>query len=302
METTYHRQYLTKPTMSNHSCPGFNQHAINRLAIERPSANSLTIETNRIKRDMKKTTKNIVPLLEYQLWLEAGKLDKINFKVDLANPGVTFNSNLWRNFRNSSGLINSDNKDNVSEAVSNLYPINIPSASQVGTHTLSNFFDQNRYNMFKDDRTFNLTVARVENEATFMKFLRLKSELRNPPLDYDGSIIPPKNFRTYPPLTKNPLHKEKSSLSDNDYIYRQAKSKVALPPGSATNNRDDLAASSQIDFNLLDKATNRRFKARTKLTARDNHPDYDKVLFDSHVKKHTSAKSITNKSLGDFKL
>lgn len=56
--------------------------------------------------------------------------------------------------------------------------------------------------MFRTEKTYNLAVARSENEATIMKYLRLKSEMRNPPLDFNGNILPPKNFKTYPPADK----------------------------------------------------------------------------------------------------
>ena len=90
-------------------------------------------------------------------------------------------------------------KGTVSEAVSTLYPINIPTPSQIGMNTLSNFYQENKRNMFKTDKTYKLAVARSENEATIMKYLRLKSEMRNPPLDFNGNILPPKNFKIYPP-------------------------------------------------------------------------------------------------------
>ncbi len=288
METIYHREYFLQNVFSN--SPGFIQHPINRLALQRPSATSLTLETNRIKRDISRDTKKITPLLEYQLWLEAGKLDKLNIKNEKADPEVIFNSNLWRNFRSSSGLIDT-NKKILSETVSALYPINIPSPSQVGSHTLSNFYEQNRYNMFKDDKTYNLAIARVENEATFMKFLRLKSELRNPPLDYDGSIIPPKNFRSYPPLPMNPYHREKSELSDNDYVYRRAKIRQVQPPMKSDPVNKEFAASSQIDFKSLEEATNRRLTARSKFTDKEKQPELDKTksTINREEKKYSSS-------------
>ncbi len=300
METLYHREYLPQYTFSTDSYPGFVQHPINRLAFQRPPATSLSLETNRIKRDMSRTTKNIVPLLEYQLWLEAGKLDKLNFKNEKADPDVVFNSNLWRNFRSSSGLIDTNKKNNVIETVSSLYPINIPSPSQVGANTLSNFYEQNRYNMFKDDKTYNLTVARVEHEATFMKFLRLKSELRNPPLDFDGNIIPPKNFQTYPPLPKNPYHREKSNLSDNDYVYRRAKGRAVQAPTSSAATKKELVASSQIDFKSLEKATNRRFTAKSKVTATDNQPEFVKWKPKNNEKKKYSSSARALKTNNEF--
>ena len=77
---------------------------------------------------------------------------------------------------------------------------------------------------------------------------------------------------------------------NNEYISRRNKMKERAPRSSVNYDRNNElleAASSQIDFGSLEKATSRRrFTARTKLTARDNHPDYDKLLFEKHVKKH----------------
>ena len=284
MDPCYRRDYLAKPSMPSASAPGFSCRAVNRLTFEKPSINALTIETNRLKRDMRRDIKQITPLLEYQLWLEAGKLDKLNLKADQADPNVSFNSNMWRNFRASSGLAE-EKRNNVSDAISTLYPINIPMPSQIGNHTLSSFYGQNRYNLFSNDKAFNLAVARVENEATFMKFLRLKSELRNPPLDYDGSILPPKNFKTYPPVGSSTLLRDKSSLSENDYIFKKTVKRNTERQKSVETN---LKANSMVDFNILDKATNNRIRTRMlKMSAQSNYASparNDKQLINSSLK------------------
>lgn len=272
MEDVYRRDFLSKREPSFYSRPGFNNRAINRLANEKQSANSLTIEINHLKREMPRGPKHIIPLLEYQLWLEAGKLDKMNFKIEQPDPEVTFSSNMWRNFRASSGL-SEDKKTSVTDSVSSLYPITIPCPSQVGSNTLSNFFDQNRYNMFKTDKTFNLAVARVDNEATFMKFLRLKSELRNPPLDYDGSILPPKNFKKYPPLQED--RKTKSSSASVAYKKKALASNIDF--------------NSQVNFNSR-SANSNISNSLNKL----GHQDYERILLERNSKhnKHGKRNSL----------
>ena len=191
------RECINYPTTDRLS--GFTDRYINRLTTHKPTPTMLTIESNHLKRELNRDPKNITPLLEYQLWLEAGKLDKMNFKSLEGDNKITYNSNLWRNFRNSAGLL-SNRKGTVSESISTLYPINIPSPSQIGPYTLAKYYQENKNSLFKSDKTYNVAVAKVENEATLMKYLRLKSEMRNPPLDWNGNILPPKNFKRYQPL------------------------------------------------------------------------------------------------------
>lgn len=273
MEDVHRRDFLDKREPSMYSRPGFNSRAINRLALEKQSPDSLTIEINHLKRDIPRASRHIVPLLEYQLWLEAGKLDKMNLKIEQPDPEVTFSSNMWRNFRATSGLTE-EKKNSVTASVSSLYPITIPCPSQVGSNTLSNFFDQNRYNMFKTDKTFNLAVARVENEATFMKFLRLKSELRNPPLDYDGSILPPKNFKKYPPNQDD----RKVKASSASIAYRNKT--------LATKN---IEFNSHVNFNSR-SANSNLSNSLNKLQPPNSHQDYERIILERNSSKYKIGK------------
>ena len=216
METNiYEREYLLKHT--NVPFTGFTNRApatvlgalaatASHVATSRPATDILSIETNHLKRDMKKNLNEAVPLLEYQLWLEAGKLDKQLFKSDESTTGsavnISFSSNVWRNFRNSTGL-SSMRRMKISEATANLYPIKVPAPSYLGPNTLTKYYEQNKENLFRSNKAFYLAKHKAEKESTMMRYLRLKSELRNPPLDHniDNNILlmPPKNFRVYPP-------------------------------------------------------------------------------------------------------
>lgn len=79
METISQRDFLSKNAQV--PLPGFTDKSINKLVTIKQSPNLLNIETNHLKRDFLKNTRDIIPLLEYQLWLEAGKsnLLQINF-------------------------------------------------------------------------------------------------------------------------------------------------------------------------------------------------------------------------------
>lgn len=192
------KEYILSPTHAHLS--GFTDRAINRLANTRLKPNILAIETNHVKRGINKNYKDISPLLEYQLWLEAGKMDKACIRATNNDESLSYNSNIWRNYRSSAGLY-SGRSSGVNESIASLYPINVPAPSQVGPNSLKRYFEQNK-SIFKSEEAYRKAVEKVDKEATSMKYLRLKSEMRNPPLDYNGNILPPKNFRKYPPLSR----------------------------------------------------------------------------------------------------
>ena len=67
MDTVYDREFVTSsgnmPMLS-----GFTNRSINKLVSTKTTPDILNIETNHFKRDLKKSTREIIPLLEYQLW------------------------------------------------------------------------------------------------------------------------------------------------------------------------------------------------------------------------------------------
>ncbi len=121
-------------------------------------------------------------------------MDKRNFKSDDADPSVCFNSNVWRNFRYSAGL-KSNHSGAITESVSTMYPINIPVPSNMGSNTLARFYAENKHSLFKSEKAYELISSRIDKEASMMKYLRLRSEMRNPPVDCQGNIMPPRNFK-----------------------------------------------------------------------------------------------------------
>ena len=271
MDTVYEREFVAKPLdLSAHHLSGFSSRPINRLVTTRQPQTVLNIETNHIKREFRKKPSDIVPLLEYQLWLEAGKLDKANFKAPDGDSSIVFNSNIWRNFRNSAGLATSK-KGTVSEAISSLYPVYIPVPSQVGANTLARYYEQNKRNIFKSDKTYQTAMSKVEKEASMMKYLRLKSEMRNPPLDWNGNILPPKNFKKYPPFSKSDTLA--SAFTSDDGIH--------YPHLQSSSSNGGLVP---VGLNVTGANSNRKQFLPTKLVFRDNHPHFQKVLLEQQIK------------------
>lgn len=220
------------------SLTGFTEKPINRLASTRFQPNILTIETNHVKRNLKRNIKDINPLLEYQLWLEAGKMDKTLIKSINSNESLSFNSNIWRNYRSSTGLYE-ENKFGLKESIASLYPINIPPPSQIGSNTLKKYFEQNK-KIFKSEDGFRQAMERVDKEATLMKYLRLKSEVRNPPLDYDGNILPPKNFKKYPPSNRKNNLEPAEEYCSRSYPHLSLLPTPKIQPGDSFVQADKI--------------------------------------------------------------
>jgi hypothetical protein len=278
MTSVYEREFLYKD--KDFRLDGFNQKPINRLVSAKPIPNILNIESNHLKRNFNKDIKDILPLLEYQLWLEAGKMDKANFKSVTADPSVTFDSNMWRNFRQASG-ISSNRKSTVSEAISEMYPINIPAPSQVGSNTLTSFYDQNRRSLFRSEKSFKSMSEKVDKEATIMKYLRLKSEMRNPPLDWNGNIIPPRNFVKYPPSAKRKLFAAVSNDSINYTHKQQQDDQHTLSPEFNAQNEKP----SEGVVITKTRVPIKRFIRPSKLIFRNAHPNFEQVILEQKIKE-----------------
>jgi hypothetical protein len=287
------REYLLKP----HTCssPGFSHNASNKVSLGKNPKTILSIESNHIKRLPGNEHPNgIIPLLEYQLWLEAGKLsylstkvkDKNNITKD-KNPTIDYDSNIWRNFRLSCGL-ESNRKQNVSESVSNLYPISIPAPSNVGKNTLAKYFSENKRLFFKSDKSYELAIKKTQNDDNLMRFLSLRSEVRNPPLDFKGNIKPPNNFKKYPLLNLPNSFASMSQKQPSAIVARTDLIKNAS--GSATH----LTLS--LEGTEIAKLQRRDFTA-AKLTTRDNQPGHEHSVEVIHAKKSNSIRNLDNNNL-----
>lgn len=192
-------KYLYKT--KNVNFPGFTNNPLNVLATSKQLPDILKIETRQLTRELKsKSYRDLKPLIEYQLWLEAGKLDKANFKSYANdNTNICFQSNVWRNFKNSCGLKSANANGTITESIASLYPMNIPVPSQLGSNTLAKYYRDNNVSSVKTNENL---IKKLDKEAALMKYLRLKSELRNPPVDMNGRIIPPANYTSYQQLIR----------------------------------------------------------------------------------------------------
>lgn len=281
--SVYEREFLLKDKNPNEIA--FKDRSVSKLATLKAPVNILNIEANHIKRtNIKSHPNGIVPLLEYQLWVEAGKI-KLDTKnqeygsenglggritrglVDESSSSLV-NSNIWRNFKSSCGFMN-NKKGNVSESIALLYPINIPSPSRLSsTYTLSDYFKENKKKLFKTDKTFNLLLKKYESENALMKYLKLKSEMRRPPLD--------RLFSSRETLSAKAIDTNKEQKVLN---MSNRKKKMSRGIVSATVDHQQ-----RLETTPLTQITTSHHQIPSKISYRQTHPDYDRVLFEQQIK------------------
>jgi hypothetical protein len=288
------REYLLKPFTCSSSSPGFSHNSNNKVSQNKTPKTILSIESNHVKRLPGNEHPNgIIPLLEYQLWLEAGKLSYLSAKVKEKNniskdknPSVNYDSNIWRNFRLSCGL-DSNRKQNVSESVSNLYPISVPPPSNVGKNTLAKYFSENKRMFFKTNKSYELAIQKTQNDDSLMRFLSLRSEVRNPPLDFKGNIKPPNNFKKYPLLSLPNSFADMNQKAVTTTIVARSDA-VKNPSGSATH----LTLS--LEGTEITKPQRKEFSGAKVIRQRchDIHTDFDTNSVDAISRKVNLSKSL----------
>ena len=159
---------------------GFTPRPVEKLTRRKRPHNTLDIECRHFLRNTSETCAHQHPTVEYQLWLEAGK-HRAPFPD---RPDPSYNSNVWRNFRQHYGFQTTVEGRKISDVISTMYPLNIPSASKVGNHTFEKYIRET--SLFKDDKYKSLALKQTRADMDEFRRLKYKTESRNPPLDQDG--------------------------------------------------------------------------------------------------------------------
>ncbi|KAH3886024.1 testis-expressed protein 52-like [Dreissena polymorpha] len=199
MPTIEERENLMKP--KNVRQPGFIPRPIQKLAVRKPPKTMLNIECNHYLRSNTESFAHGHPTIEYKLWLEAGKHDA----PFPQRPDESFNSNVWRNFRRQYGFQTQAESSKMSDVIAAMYPLNIPSPSKVGEQTFEKYIRETK--LFNDEKFKSMAMQRTRNDVDEFKRLRIKSQGRNPPLDEQGNILPPENFKKYEPHLLKPVER-----------------------------------------------------------------------------------------------
>ena len=133
---------------------------------------------------------------QQRLWL-----DMTEEGFDLTQVDDNYNSNMWKNFRfvraRSSTAAQGKVRDTTQALVADAYPLALPRPSSIGGNTYHKYLQESKLGERKRYR-IEATLqkgGRREQEKTHLK---LRSDCRAPPTDWEGNILPPENFRRYP--------------------------------------------------------------------------------------------------------
>ncbi len=162
---------------------GFTPRPIEKYTRKRRPRNLLDVECNHLLRSTTEEFATGYPSLTYRMWLEAGK----HQPPIPDKPDPNYNSNVWRNFRENYGFYTTTEGQKISEMIATMYPLNIPAPSKVGDYNYKKFLTETP--LIQNPKAKRLAIERVTKDLEDFRKMRLRSEMKNPPLDQYGKIF-----------------------------------------------------------------------------------------------------------------
>ena len=132
---------------------------------------------------------------QQRLWLDMSQVDGSN----LHEVDDKYNSNMWKNFRfvraRSSTVGTNKTRDSIEALIADSYPLKLPKPSRIGESSYQKYLEE--VTLAKKKR--HAIEFQLEGKQKFEKrHLKIRSECRAPPTDWEGNILPPDGFRLYP--------------------------------------------------------------------------------------------------------
>ena len=180
------------------------------LPLRRGSPSELTYDLNSFVRQAPYDERDKPPSTAQQrLWLDITHLDT----SQLQQIDKNYNSNMWKNFKfvrpKHSASFGTRNSLPSSEGmIADIYPLSVPKPSRIGKNTYHKFLHEVKLPQPKQKIIGWQKQGRQELQS---RSLKVQSECRAPPTDWEGNILPPSNFKRYP--------RPESILPPEDYIY-----------------------------------------------------------------------------------
>ncbi|XP_028610289.1 testis-expressed protein 52 [Grammomys surdaster] len=155
--------------------PGFTMQGYHKLALKQPPCTELK---SKVRRQVLCPWKDAAEhTWGFHTWLDVGRLPA-TFPT---RPDVPYDSNVWRYLTHS-------NAHRLPAAQPG-----IPPPSWMGPHSFLTFLSATP--IFVDINRKKQIIVRTVKELKEVEKLKLRSELRVPPLDAHGNILPPPNFK-----------------------------------------------------------------------------------------------------------
>ncbi|XP_045686394.1 testis-expressed protein 52 [Phyllostomus hastatus] len=157
--------------------PGFTPQTYHQLALKLPPHTDMK---SKVRHQLNHPWKNEVEhTWGFHTWLDVGQLPA-TFPT---RPDRPYDSNVWRWLTDSRA-----HRRLPAEPC-------IPPPSWMGQNSLLTFISCNP--IFLDMKRKNQVILRTVKELREVEKLKLRSEARAPPLDTNGNILPPKDFKKY---------------------------------------------------------------------------------------------------------
>ncbi|XP_071956087.1 testis-expressed protein 52-like [Antedon mediterranea] len=241
---------------------------VGKLTTQRAPKTLTNIHVNHKVRSFIDDSTRVTPTDAFRLWIESGRREPpFPRRWDPA-----FDSNVWRNFRTKDTKLEIPNKS-VSTNIAEMYPLKIPPHSSMGTNTFAKYL--NEVHVIENDRLRAMTVAKSEKDMAEFKKLKLRSEMRVPPMDEYGIILPPTDFRSY----------ERTKIERFD-------------PNPTPTNSVNLRQMTELERDSQRGVTGTFRTSPTrlwKLSFKDNNPQYKEVMRERQA--YSQSISSTNNNL-----
>ncbi len=229
----------------------FRPRNVQKLAVKRRPKSLTDININHRLRTYVPECVKPEPKDPFKLWVESGR------RRPPFPPrwDPEYNSNVWKNFSSARGFKTSPRGQEVSELVADMYPVKIPPHSEMREYTFSKFLSE--VPLIKDQKKRTLAIDRSKRELQDFKQLRLRSEMRVPPMSEEGDILPPAGHKKY--------HKPRKIRFNS--------------PEQTTSQSLRLMTELERDCERSLLGTHRTSPTRLwKLSYKNNHPEYEKVI------------------------
>ncbi|XP_066224683.1 testis-expressed protein 52 [Saccopteryx leptura] len=155
--------------------PGFTRQAYHQLALKLPPCTDMKSEVRqRLIHPLKDEAKHT---WGFHTWLDVGRLPAI-FPT---RPDKPYDSNVWRWLTDPRAHCRPPAQPHI------------PPPSCMGRNSLLTFIHSTP--IFLDESRKNQMISRTVKELRELEKLKLRSEVRAPPLDSNGNILPPKDFK-----------------------------------------------------------------------------------------------------------
>ena len=146
---------------------------------------------------------------QHRLWLDMSHLDTSTMQqID-----EKYNSNMWKNFkfvrpRHSANYGKQSSPEASRGLIAEIYPLTLPKPSSIGENTYHKFLQETKLPKNKH----KIVGWQKQGKEHFQsRILKVKSQCRAPPIDWEGNILPPTNYKRYP--------RPQSDFSNNDWQY-----------------------------------------------------------------------------------